>query len=51
MVELLKLRQPFGIVANGYGGYGTINVDQQDGRIGTLDDSKKKMSNFVPALK
>lgn len=42
MVELLKPGQPFGIIANGYGGYGTIEMDQQDGGIGMLDDSKKK---------
>jgi hypothetical protein len=46
MVELLKPGQPFGIIANGYGGYGTIDMDQQDGGIGMLEDGKKKNVKF-----
>jgi hypothetical protein len=43
MVELLKPGQPFGFIANGYGGY--VDPDQQDGGIGLLDVGKKKKKN------
>ncbi|POG69722.1 hypothetical protein GLOIN_2v1623721 [Rhizophagus irregularis DAOM 181602=DAOM 197198] len=46
MVELLKPGQPFGIIANGYGGYGSIDMNQQDGGIGMLEDGKKKNVKF-----
>ncbi|GES75532.1 hypothetical protein GLOIN_2v1623721 [Rhizophagus clarus] len=47
MVELLKPGQPFGIIANGYGGYGSaIDMDQQDGGIGMMEDGKKKNVKF-----